>query len=86
MNTNGKIDTATLYPRYRTQGFEQRFRMTAVMKEPVNAVIYKKADKTLLRFPTMAVKLRSGLFWYYFRMKKPLIVRQECRPGRPLLM
>lgn len=76
-----KIDTAgTLYPSTARKDWNSVFRMTAVMKEPVNAVtLQKAADKTLLRFPTMAVKLRSGLFWYYFEEnEKPLIVRQEC--------
>lgn len=82
-----KIDTAgTLYPSTARKDWNSAFRMTAVLKEPVDADTLQNAvNKTLLRFPTMAVKLRSGLFWYYFEEnEKPLIIRPEngrlCKP------
>ena len=82
-----KIDTAgTLYPYIARADWNSAFRMAVRMKETIDAKTLQIAvDKTVRRFPSMAVKLKTGLFWYYLEENNSrLIIRPEdgrlCRP------
>ncbi len=84
-----KLDTAgTLYPAIAHQNWNSEFRLTAQMTQPVDpSVLQRAVDKTLPRFPSMAVRLKAGLFWYYFEENDTqLVVRPKdgrlCHPFR----
>ncbi len=64
-----KLDNAgKLYPSIVSSRVSTAFRLTAVMKEPVNPDWLQVAlDKTWRIFPFFNVKLRKGAFWYYFK-------------------
>src|SRR5690625_4332735 len=59
------------------------------MKAPVNAVLLQKAlDTVIKRFPTLAVRVRKGLFWDFMEdNEEKLIIQKEttypCHPINP---
>jgi NRPS condensation-like uncharacterized protein len=58
--------TARLYPAILDTR-DSTFRLSMELLEEVDPEILQKAlEKTLPRFPTFEVKLKPGLFWYYF--------------------
>ena len=84
-----KLDMAgTLYPAIARTNWNSEFRLTAQMVQPVNSSALQKAvDKTLPRFPSMAVKLKAGLFWYYLEENDAKLIIQPkggsfCQPFR----
>ena len=84
-----KLDTAgTLSPAIAHQNWNSEFRLTAQMAQPVDpSVLQSAVDKTLPRFPSMSVRLKAGLFWYYFEENDARLVVQPkdgrlCHPFR----
>lgn len=75
-----KLDNAAkIFPAVRADDGSNYYRLCAVLKEEVKVEYLAEALKTALeRFPTFCVRLRTGIFWYYFEHNdaKPLI-RQE---------
>lgn len=81
-----KLDNAgKLYPAIATSRWSSVFRVSVVLKELIAPETLQAAvDKALPRFPSMAVCMRKGLFWYYFEANtKPLFIRQDM--GHPCL-
>lgn len=66
------IDSGALfYPVIRTRKSESIFTYTLLMLDDVNPEMLSKAvEKSFLRFPTMAVRLRAGYSKYYFENNK----------------
>ena len=64
-----KLDNAAkIYPASRTKHWSNVFRLSATLTEPVDADVLQTAlDLTVKRFPTIAARLRRGLFWYYLQ-------------------
>ena len=64
-----KLDNAAkIYPASRTKRWTNMFRLSATLTEPVDAVLLQSAlDVTVKRFPTIAARLRRGVFWYYLQ-------------------
>lgn len=59
-------NAAKIYPAIRTKQWTNYFRMSATLKEPVDRDVLRSAlDVTVRRFPSIAVRLRRGMFWYY---------------------
>ena len=59
-------NAAKIYPAARNQNWSNVFRLSATLTEAVDAEILQSAlDVTVRRFPSMAVRLRRGFFWYY---------------------
>ncbi len=59
-------NAAKIYPAARRQNWSNIFRVSATLKEPVDTEILQQAlDVTVRRFPSIAVRLRRGVFWYY---------------------
>ena len=56
------------------------FRLVAILTENVDPkALQQAADITIKRFPTMAVKLKKGLFWtYLYENNNPLVVQEEA--------
>lgn len=75
-----KIDNAgKIFPTIWNKNSPNSFRLSAVLKSEVEVSLLEPALKQALeRFPTFCVKLRRGLFWYYFEKnnQKP-IIREE---------
>ncbi len=62
-----KLDNAAkIYPAAKRRNWNNTFRISATLSEPVNRDILRLAlDTTIHRFPSIAAKLRRGTFWYY---------------------
>lgn len=64
-----KLDNAAkIYPASRTKHWSNVFRLSATLTEPVDTAVLQEAlNLTVPRFPTIAARLRRGLFWYYLQ-------------------
>lgn len=61
-------NAAKIYPAARNQNWSNVFRVSATLKEPVDiAVLQSALDVTARRFPSIAARLRRGVFWYYLQ-------------------
>ncbi len=61
-------NAAKIYPAARSQDWTNVFRLSATLTETVDTKILQDAlDITLRRFPSIAVRLRKGVFWYYLQ-------------------
>ncbi len=59
-------NAAKIYPAARRRDWSNVFRLSATLNEPVDAEVLRTAlEVTVRRFPSMAVRLRRGAFWYY---------------------
>lgn len=59
-------NSAKIFPAARRRNWSSLFRLSATLDEDVNIEYLKNAvDITARRFPSMAVRLKSGMFWYY---------------------
>ncbi|HPJ23996.1 MAG TPA: hypothetical protein PK113_03705 [Bacillota bacterium] len=63
-----KLDNAAkIYPILTSDRFTYVFRVAATLKESVNQdVLYQAILKSKKRFPSYFVRVKRGLFWYYF--------------------
>ena len=82
-----KLDNAAkLYPAVSTSRWSSTFRLSAELEAPVDpALLQKAADQVMERFPSLKVRMRRGLFWYYLEeIREPLTVRPDeggpCMP------
>lgn len=73
-NANKKIDwikvdnAGKIYPASMRNNWTALFRVSVTLTEDVDPKVLEKAqERTLRRFPTMAVKLKRGVFWYYLQ-------------------
>ena len=61
-------NAAKIYPAARRHNWSNVFRLSATLTEPVDAAVLQSAlDVTARRFPTIAARLRKGVFWYYLQ-------------------
>ncbi len=61
LDNSGKI-----YPAAASARWTNVFRLSATLKEQVDTRVLQAAlDVTVRRFPSIAVRLRRGTFWYY---------------------
>ena len=76
-----KLDnTANLFPAIATQTMTNVYRISVILEEEVRADILQQAlDMVLPGFDTFNVRMRKGVFWYYFETnpKKPPLVEEE---------
>jgi len=64
-------NAAKIYPAARRKNWSNVFRQSATLYENVDAAVLKSAlDVTVRRFPSIAARLRKGLFWYYLEELK----------------
>lgn len=72
-------NAAKIYPAARSQTWSNVFRLSATLTEEVDREVLQSAlDVTVRRFPTMAVQLRRGFFWYYLeQLKEAPRIREE---------
>lgn len=61
-------NAAKIYPAARRQNWSNVFRLSATLKEDVDTQVLQSAlDVTVRRFPSIATRLRKGVFWYYLQ-------------------
>lgn len=72
-------NAAKIYPAARRHDWSNVFRISATLSEPVDeAVLQSALDVTIRRFPSIGVRLRRGVFWYYLQqLSHAPQVRQE---------
>ena len=59
-------NAAKIYPAALRRNWSNVFRLSATMDEPVDEAALRTAlEVTVRRFPSIAVRLRRGDFWYY---------------------
>ncbi|MBP3481381.1 MAG: alpha/beta hydrolase [Clostridia bacterium] len=59
-------NAAKIYPAIKTKRWNNYFRLSATLNEPVDREVLQAAlDVTVHRFPSIAVRLKRGVFWYY---------------------
>lgn len=76
-------NAAKIYPAALRKNWSNVFRLSATMDEPVDMAVLRSAlDVTVRRFPSIAVRLRRGLFWYYLEQlpKAPPIHEDQSYP------
>jgi NRPS condensation-like uncharacterized protein len=76
-------NAAKIYPAARTRTWSNVFRVAATLDEDINpAVLQSALDVTVRRFPSIAVRLRRGLFWYYLEEIKraPSVIPEKSCP------
>ena len=75
-----KLDNAAkIYPAARRQNWSNVFRLSVTLNEPVDSAVLQAAlDVTVRRFPSIAARLRRGVFWYYLQqLEHAPIVRSD---------
>ena len=83
-----KLDlSAIVYPTLQRKDFSSVYRLSVVLKEPINPDILQQAvDIALKRFPTYKTAIRKGLFWRYLESNHrpgPFVqkdIRNFCMP------
>ena len=64
-------NAAKIYPAARRRNWSNVFRQSVTLGEPVDTQVLQQAlEVTVQRFPTIAARLRKGLFWYYLHQVK----------------
>lgn len=81
-----KLDNAAkIYPAISGPGSGSVFRVAVQLKRDVNPEILQEALAiTIPRFPTLAVKMKRGLFWYFFDSNHeiPTVTLEKAPPCR----
>lgn len=79
-----KLDNAAkIYPAARTRTWSNVFRLAATLDEQIEPAVLKSAlDVTVRRFPSIAVRLRRGVFWYYLEeiRRAPEVIPEKSCP------
>ena len=59
-------NAAKIYPAAKRRNWNNMFRLSATLKNPIDpAVLQSALVVTVKRFPSIAVRIRRGVFWYY---------------------
>ena len=85
-----RLDNAgILYSALQKEEYSAIYRFSALMTEPVRPDALQRAiDRCMPRFPSFAVRIRRGFFWYYLepnRAPGPFVkedVSDPCQPVR----
>ncbi len=79
-----KLDNAAkIYPAAKRRSWSNVFRLSAELTEDVDRDILQTAlDSVVKRFPSVAVRIRRGLFWYYLEELKeaPKVMDDKSYP------
>lgn len=84
-----RLDNAGLmYSSLQQEHYSAIYRFSAMMTQPVDrAALQRAIDKTMPRFPTFSVRMRRGLFWYYFEQNTspgPFLKEDISEPCQPI--
>lgn len=79
-----KLDNAAkIYPAARRRNWSNLFRQSVTLCEDVDTAVLQNAlNVTVKRFPSIAARLRRGVFWYYLQQvaEAPEISREYSYP------
>ena len=76
-------NAAKIFPAARRRNWSNVFRLSATLSEPVDKEVLQSAlDVTVRRFPSIAVRLKTGFFWYFLEEvpKAPQIMEEKPYP------
>ncbi len=76
-------NAAKIYPAARRRNWSNVFRLSATLNEEIDVSALKVAlDVTVRRFPSIAVRLKAGAFWYYLEEipHAPEIMEEKAYP------
>ena len=76
-------NAAKIYPAARRQNWSNVYRLSMTLKEDVDEDVLRDAlDVTVRRFPSIAARLRRGLFWYYLEQvsESPDLTKESSYP------
>ena len=80
--------SAIVYPTLQRKDFSSLYRLSALMKEPVDPQLLQQAlDMILPRFPTYKAAIRKGLFWRYLEPNNrpgPFVMPDIKNPCMPI--
>ncbi len=84
-----KLDlSAIVYPTLQRKDFSSVYRLSVVLKEPVNPdILQQAADIALERFPTYKTAIHKGLFWRYLESNHkpgPFVQKDIKNPCMPM--
>lgn len=73
-------NAAKIYPAARRRSWNCLFRISASLNENIDDIVMQKAlDVTVKRFPSIAVRIRRGAFWYYLEeIANPPSIKSEA--------
>lgn len=61
-------NAAKIYPAARRKNWSNLFRQSVTLIDNIDTQVLQKAlDVTVKRFPSIAARLRKGVFWYYLQ-------------------
>lgn len=79
-----RLDNAALiYPAARRRNWTNVFRISVSFRDDVDAGLLQQAlNKAVARFPSVAARLRTGVFWYYLEQipEVPQVQPEELHP------
>lgn len=90
MNRNNwyKLDNAAkIYPAISGPGSSSIFRVAVLLKQDVDPQVLQEALKIAApRFPTLSVRMKKGLFWYFFESnpETPMVTVEKAPPCRAI--
>ena len=76
-------NSAKIYPAARRRNWSNVFRLSMTLDEDVDRECLKIAlDIVVRRFPSIAVRLKTGMFWYYIEQvpHAPEIMQEKAYP------
>ena len=76
-------NAAKIYPAARRHNWSNVFRLSATLTDDVDTSVLQSAlDVTVRRFPSIAARLRRGVFWYYLQQlsRAPEIQEESSYP------
>ncbi|MBQ3015425.1 MAG: alpha/beta hydrolase fold domain-containing protein [Clostridia bacterium] len=79
----GLDNAAKIFPAARRRNWSNVFRLSATMSETIDRELMQTAlDVTVRRFPSIAVRIKAGAFWYYLEQipKTPDILDEKPYP------
>ncbi len=73
-------NAAKIYPAARRRDWSSLYRLSVTLKERIDVQTLQSAlDVTVKRFPSIAARLRKGVFWYYIEeLPCAPAVRPDC--------
>lgn len=78
-------NTAKIFPVIASKAMSQVFRVSVTLKEPIKPEVLQQALEDILpHIRNFRVRLRRGIFWYYFEENKrvPQVQRESTYPCR----
>lgn len=73
-------NAAKIYPAVRSKNWSNVYRQSVTLYEQVDTSVLKSAlDVVVKRFPSIASRLRKGVFWYYLQqVDSAPEIKEEC--------